>query len=50
MVEPEASDIPQWREKVTESNRMLADQGILSAGIMDEMLGHITTYRSGNTP
>jgi hypothetical protein len=48
MVEPDHSEVPTWREKVSASNHALAQQGVISLELLDEMLGHLEDFRAGN--
>ena len=47
MVEPIHAEIPRWREIVAESNRQLADQGVVSKSMIDEMFAHLAEFRAG---
>jgi len=46
MIEPIQSEVPRWRELVAESNRQLADQGIVNKALMDEMFTHLAAFRA----
>jgi TRAP-type C4-dicarboxylate transport system substrate-binding protein len=50
MVAPETTEIARWREMVAQSNRTMAEQGIVPADLMAEMLAYIADFRSGDTP
>ena len=50
MVEPDAGQIPLWRERVARSNRDLARRGVISESLLNEMLAHLQTYRAGSAP
>jgi len=50
MVDPVDEEIPAWRERVSESNRQLAKNGIVSEELLQEMLTHLEAFRTGNTP
>ena len=49
-VAPDPSEIARWRDKVAESNRAMAAQGVVPAELMDEMLAHVAEYRAGQAP
>lgn len=50
LVEPEHEQIPMWRERVAASNRELAQKGVISEALLDEMLGHLEHFRASATP
>ena len=45
-IEPIQSEVPRWRELVAESNRQLADQGVVNKVLMDEMFAHLAAFRA----
>jgi TRAP-type C4-dicarboxylate transport system substrate-binding protein len=47
MVKPVQAEIPRWREIVTESNRRLADQGVVSKSLINDMFAHLVEFRAG---
>lgn len=46
VIEPAAGENLRWREKVVQSNRALAAQGVVSQEAMDEMLRHLGEFRA----
>jgi TRAP-type C4-dicarboxylate transport system substrate-binding protein len=47
VVETAPAEVSRWRDRVVASNRDLAEQGIVSRQLMDEMLRHLANYRAG---
>lgn len=45
-VDVEPQRVPAWREKTAASNRRMAEQGIFSIELLDELLGHIADYQN----
>ncbi|MCH9025754.1 MAG: TRAP transporter substrate-binding protein DctP [Proteobacteria bacterium] len=45
-IEPYQDHIDEWRRKVMESNRELAEQGEVDVNLYDEMIAHIEEYRA----
>lgn len=45
-VAPDAAELPQWTQRVVESNRNLAQSGVISKELQDEMMGHLTEFRA----
>ena len=45
-VEPDQAEVPRWRELVAESNRKLAEQGVVSKTLMEEMFVHLAEFRA----
>ena len=45
-VAPNAAEIPKWTQRVVESNRALAENGVISRELQDEMLGHLAEFRA----
>jgi TRAP-type C4-dicarboxylate transport system substrate-binding protein len=45
IVEPDAEQVPQWREAVAAANRDLARQGVFSAALLEEVEGLLNEYR-----
>lgn len=45
-VAPVADEIPQWSQRVIESNRNLAQSGFISQALQDEMMNHLAEYRA----
>lgn len=45
-VAPVAEEIPQWSQRVIESNRNLANSGVISQALQDEMMNHLAEYRA----
>lgn len=37
--------VPEWREKTAASNRKMAEQGLFSVEMLDELLGHLVDFR-----
>ena len=46
VVEPAAGENLVWREKVVQSNRALAEHGVVDQAAMDEMLRHLGEFRA----
>jgi TRAP-type C4-dicarboxylate transport system substrate-binding protein len=47
LVQPDRGQVPRWREIVAKSNRDMAERGVFSVELLDELLGHLQAYRSG---
>lgn len=45
-VAPEATEVPQWSQRVVESNRSLVASGAISKELQDEMLGYLAEFRA----
>lgn len=48
LVEPEQDQIPQWQARIAKSNRELAEQGLISKALLDEMMAHLEEFRSSH--
>jgi len=46
LVEPEAGDIPNWKQRVVQSNLELADKGVVTKSWQEELLAHLADFRS----
>jgi hypothetical protein len=49
-IQPVQEEISQWRERVAASNRKLAEEGVLSLALVDEMNAHLARYRATHSP
>lgn len=49
-IDPEHDQVPLWQERVAESNRRLAAEGVISQSAFDELLGHLETFRNSQAP
>ena len=49
LVEPEHEQVPQWKTRVSESNRAMAEQGLVSKALLDEMMALLEEFRSSRT-
>ncbi|NNJ64147.1 MAG: TRAP transporter substrate-binding protein DctP [Xanthomonadales bacterium] len=47
MVEPQATEIAEWRDIVLQSHRDLARNGVFDSGLLDRIDSLITDYRNG---
>jgi hypothetical protein len=47
MVEPDASELSQWREIVSSSHRQLAREGVFDATLLERMERLLKDYREG---
>jgi len=50
LVKPDENQVPLWRERVARSNRELAQKGVVSEALLDEMLGLLENFRAGHAP
>jgi TRAP-type C4-dicarboxylate transport system substrate-binding protein len=48
IVNPDESEIASWRKPVQASNQDLADRGVISQELLDQMLAYIAGYRAQN--
>jgi hypothetical protein len=46
IVHPDESEVESWRKPVEASNRDLAERGVISKKMLDQMLAYIAEYRS----
>ena len=46
LVLPAGEQVPRWRDLVSASNHNLANQGIFSAELLEQLTAHLNTYRS----
>jgi TRAP-type C4-dicarboxylate transport system substrate-binding protein len=47
VVEPDTSEVNEWRAIVNKSHRELANKGTFDAALLDQMQALIKTYRNG---
>ncbi len=47
-VEPAGDKVEDWRSTVAGINRRLGAEGAVDAALLDELLGHLETYRALN--
>ncbi len=46
LVPPDSGQVPRWRDLVSASNHKMADQGVVSAELLDQLTSLLATYRS----
>ena len=46
LVPPDGGQVPRWRDLVSASNHKMADQGVVSAELLDQLTTLLATYRS----
>lgn len=46
-LEPSPAELAEWRQAAEQSNRSLGEQGLFSAGLLDQVLTYLAEYRAG---